>query len=151
MGCDIHLYIERKVNGNWLSCNTWVQKLDEKNRIFFTAIDKFSYRNYKLFAALCGVRNNKSYNITPLANLKGMPNDVSEIVYQAYDRWKDEYHSISYLSIYELDPLFGKGDVFPEFFAQIMDKIDRISMSEFNIIDEDHRVEDVRIVFWFDN
>lgn len=91
MGCDIHIYVEQRVNG------VWEQVSDD--------ID--NGRNYDLFSILADVRNGRGFagvdtgdGYVPISEPKGMPEDVSkgliENVCWDYD------HSHSYLSLREL-------------------------------------------------
>jgi hypothetical protein len=56
MACDIHFYVERRVNGTWESCDRWEPDEYYPGRTSC----KTSYypgRNYHLFAILADVRN----------------------------------------------------------------------------------------------
>lgn len=66
MGCDIHLFIEHKINDNW-----WC---------FGGEINPG--RDYGIFANLCGVRNYGE--IKPITDLRGFPNDAS---WKAVDKY----------------------------------------------------------------
>ena len=94
MGCDIHLYVERRENGQWVSADKWTPNPYYENR-FYTG------RNYELFAMLADVRN--SGGITPIAAPRGLPADVSPEVKGESDRWASDGHSHSWLTIAELN------------------------------------------------
>jgi hypothetical protein len=93
MGCDIHLYVERQgSDGAWSPVE-----------------DPFDTRNYRLFAALAGVRNGVGFAgcdlgdpIEPIADRRGLPDDVSESVKAASDEWDIDGHSHSWLTAGEL-------------------------------------------------
>lgn len=83
MGCDIHLYAERKEKGVWIKA----QECDIN-------------RNYNLFSILANVRNGNS--LVPISELKGLPNDVSDGVRKESDGWDGDGHSHSYFTLQEL-------------------------------------------------
>lgn len=81
MGCDIHLHAEKLVDGKWVHIvpPTGVDSFG----------DDFGYtprwyrgRNYELFAVLAGVRNYG--DITPIAEPRGIPGDISEETFQDF-------------------------------------------------------------------
>ena len=93
MGCDIHTVVEIKnANGNWIG-------IDEVPK-------EFSDRNYSTFAFLADVRN--SFN-TKGFKPKGWPEDMSEISKEMKEKWEDDGHSPSFLTLKELDE-FDKSD-----------------------------------------
>lgn len=141
MGCDIHLHIEVKVNGKW---EHW--SAPNVNR------------SYRLFALMAGVRN--YYEIAPVAQPKGFPEDASALTKFDYENWGADAHSTSWLSGEELDLLDSRlketlqpddqymgleGDVFHTY----------VFGNGFNVKkypgDYPVGVEDCRAVFWFDN
>lgn len=86
MGCDIHTYCERKnAKGEWE---------------YVAGVTPFDWRSYGVFGWLAGVRNYSA--ITPISDQRGMPEDVSEDVLGEYERWGDDAHSASWLSLNEL-------------------------------------------------
>lgn len=69
MGCDIHLYIERKINGKWEEV-----EVDEKLLP--------NERHYRLFAFLADIRNLRCFpshleNINSQFENRGIPEDTS--------------------------------------------------------------------------
>lgn len=110
MGCDIHCYAEVKTNNKWKKVgsifkNPWYiwykdnNKEVPKNEKEFTD-SPYDGRNYNLFSILAGVRND--YNILPISNPKGLPNDISNEVRGKYSVWEDDGHSASWLTTKEL-------------------------------------------------
>lgn len=102
MGCDIHLFIEKRVDGKWEPVKggnpyfgIWADEPKESYNGWF-----YNSRNYSLFAVLAGVRNN--YDIKPIAEPKGLPTDISDIVKTDSDRWDCDGHSHSWLTLKEL-------------------------------------------------
>jgi hypothetical protein len=94
MGCDIHLYVERLVEGHWQA----VANPDEP--------DSDQYRNwlwdgrsYRLFAILADVRNYDG--LEPISEARGLPEDVSEPIRQLASGAPD-CHSFTWLGVGEL-------------------------------------------------
>lgn len=102
MGCDIHLFVEKKNNNKWEAVKgknpyfgCWANEPEECYKDWF-----YNSRNYSLFSVLADVRNN--YNIKPIATPKGLPIDVSDIVRKESDEWDGDGHSHSWLTLKEL-------------------------------------------------
>lgn len=87
MGCDIHMYVERRGPEGWehVSPEQW---------------GGFHDRNYELFAWLAGVRN--YHGQTPLDDPRGVPQDASVHVKQEEERWGSDGHSHTWLVVSEL-------------------------------------------------
>jgi hypothetical protein len=116
MGCDIHLYAEKKVNGKWESADTLSKNKyyeeDPENEQEFSLDYKDAYysgRNYNLFGILADVRNGRGFagvktgeGFNPISEPKGTPEQVSDFVKAELDRWSDDGHSHSYLTVSEL-------------------------------------------------
>ena len=105
MGCDIHMYVERKRGGKWYNCDYFVPSIEWKDAdgpddSKFTRIEMYGGRNYALFATLANVRNygNTDYICEP----KGLPEDASEYVASEYESWVGDAHSCSYLTLQNL-------------------------------------------------
>lgn len=84
MGCDIHSHAERCVNGKWESIG----------------MAPFDWRSYGMYAFLAGIRNYSA--VPPLAEPRGLPDDLSPDTREAYDGWGGDAHSASWLSVKEL-------------------------------------------------
>lgn len=84
MGCDIHVYTEVEIRGQW-----FVADIPTK---------VFDYRSYATFAFLAGVRNYS--DITPFSEPRGLPEDAAEETRISYE--ESDHHSASWLSIDEL-------------------------------------------------
>lgn len=118
MGCDIHLYVEKKDGDRWVTADKWSPNeyydadepegerpviVDYDNRIY-------TGRNYDLFAILADVRNGLGFagmvtggRFTPIAMPKGLPDDVSPEVKAESDGWNSDGHSHSYFTLAELE------------------------------------------------
>ncbi|MGG0757899.1 hypothetical protein [Brevibacillus laterosporus] len=124
MGCDIHLWVERKnPDGRWEAINGvnepelqwWQNTLERKKAsggddtyterrikelLEGTHDFIFDGRHYVLFSLLAGVRN--YYSVTPISEQKGLPEDVTQVVKEKSDEWGLDGHSHSWLSTREL-------------------------------------------------
>lgn len=84
MGCDIHLYAERKNGDVW----------EQVDGDFFC-----DFRSYGVFGLWADVRNYSQ--VTPIAPRRGLPEDISGDVLAAHDDDYD-FHSETWLSVTEL-------------------------------------------------
>lgn len=110
MGCDIHLHVEIKNEaGQWVSADTWEDEYDEG--YLSVPYEKWFYRsrNYSLFGMLANVRNGVGFAgvvtgkpVVPLAEPRGLPENVSEAVRKASDYWGVDGHSHSWFTVSEL-------------------------------------------------
>lgn len=101
MGCDIHLWYERKTNDSWQDVSVPVDEWKA---------GPLDHRSYATFGFLADVRNYSA--ITPICEPRGWPTDFKHTKpdREEYDPWYrddegymfDEYHSHSWLSIKEL-------------------------------------------------
>lgn len=140
MGCDIHLFKEIKINGEWQ---------------YFGEAD--IQPNYHLFAYLANVRNYD--NINSIAANRGIPMDISVITQCHLERWQYDGHSHSFLKADEME--------FLENFLNIQNKNSRRHYCPEDTLGtlfgspwsnfwkypnkRKYDIEDVRFIFWFDN
>jgi hypothetical protein len=131
MGCDIHLFVERKHKDKWVMSHE--------------VEGPGSARNYHRFAALAGVRFDGP---AP----RGMPADPSESVLYHADEWTGDAHSHGWFSLAEAIPIFVATEVTD---TSEEDRAYAAKWPEsyyFNILDFDPAdMADWRVVFWFDN
>ncbi len=142
MGCDIELHVEIKTEGRWLHYR-----------------QPYVDRNYDLFAKMAGVRNRK--DLRPIAAPRGLPEDVTGSTEWAADYRGSDGHSHSYLTASELAELeaYGRetGFHFQKRNPGWMDKqfgwLCGNSIATFAAGGDrwPANLEDVRVVFWFDN
>lgn len=97
MGCDIHMYAEVKRRDEWEAVGRVFE--DESNAAW--EIHPYTGRNYDLFAVLADVRN--SFGIRPIAEPRGVPDDVSRYVRNEFTKWGCNGHSASWLTVSELE------------------------------------------------
>lgn len=126
MGCDIHMYVERKIRNQWYSADYFVPSVSYKPdqwgivpKTKYQHVELYGGRNYALFATLANVRNygNTAYISEP----KGLPDDITDFVKEEWETWKFDGHSRSYLTLQELidfheagHPLKCRGMLSPE-------------------------------------
>ena len=66
MGCDIHMYKEKRVDGVWVAADEWTPDEYEEGRMEVQWEKRFTERNYELFGALSkGVRSEHPYSFEP--------------------------------------------------------------------------------------
>lgn len=104
MGCDIHLYKEKKVDGKWVTADDWAPCEYDPDSIELADDCGFYERNYDLFGVLCkGVRREHHFGFEP----RGMPFDVSPEVKSEASDYGCDGHSHSYLYLHELHDLLS--------------------------------------------
>ena len=106
MGCDIHLYVEKRVGDKWEAVpgpNPWHGMWDDEpeERLNDWIWDG---RHYDLFAIMANVRNGYGFagcdtgdGFVPIAMPKGLPDDVSPAIKPAPTDGGDG-HSYSWLT-----------------------------------------------------
>lgn len=113
MGCDIHLFTERKQiilnQEKWINVDNWklnpyYVKGNEDGEDPYKINPAYKSRNYTLFSILADVRNYAG-NV-PIHSIKGLPIDVSDIVKAENDRWGSDGHSHSFFTMKELYDYF---------------------------------------------
>lgn len=139
MGCDIHLHTEVKLNGKWEHYNCANVP-----------------RNYELFGHMAGVRRD---DIKPIAEPKGLPDDLSVITAMDAKHWGVDGHTHSWFDakeIVELEDTYSKiatAPYEPWWPEKMWGYLFGNSWGGFAKWPEDYpkEIEDVRFVFWFDN
>ena len=76
MGCDIRMSIEVKIDDTW-------HYYGEAN----------IKRNYELFSRLAGVRG----TLEPIAQPRGLPDDISPILVASAKRWEGDAHNTRHI------------------------------------------------------
>lgn len=113
MGCDIHLCVEKKIDGKWKSMDKWIKEDDTDNSKDYQYVkydDEFyGGRSYNLFAILADVRNGYGFagcdtgdGFKPISYPKGIPKDVTPEVSKYFENWGGDGHSHSWLTLKEL-------------------------------------------------
>jgi len=154
MGCDIHLFAEKRVNGKWENLNKFTKNKDyDQNDNDFgerefeiKREDRFytGGRNYNLFCALAGARSFEFINEPKIVSPpRGIPNDCCEEIRNEIESMGSDGHTHSYLYLYDLECFDWSeyGETCDDFLLEVMPKMIATGSSD----------EDVRIVFFFDN
>lgn len=143
MGCDMHLHVEVKVNGQWHHYGAYQPR-----------------RDYPVFAILAGVRGRE--DTQSISSPRGLPEDVTYLTRFHYDRRYAEWHSESWLDLEELGPLVqfmeertpGVFDPVEKWAMGLpvwTDGYDSLYLFQSSWLKVPEGVEEVRWVFWFDN
>jgi len=122
MGCDIHGWVEKKVGEKWVG----IKELRDDSR------------NYKRFAKLAGVRGDGP-------SPSGLPNDISDTAQFWADNWGTDGHSHGHLPLIEAFEVFkstsGNLGLVPD--------ENYSPWAAFEVGDDE--LDEMRLVFWFDN
>lgn len=172
MGCDIHMYVERRSNKygggktEWVSGDYFSIKNPKNPSCIPIHQELYGDRNYALFAVLANVRNRYYDEAYPYIDTpRGLPDDVTEYVKAEYDSWGMDAHSCSYFTLKELVEFHAEKAPMDDFGYDILKPlIERLKQraDEFSIIYDfewnrgmsDEMIDkmgNIRIVFWFDN
>lgn len=170
MGCDIHCHVEQlNSKGNWRVTKDFESDFYEKDDpTFGTSEYKYAKtpidcRNYLLFAVLADVRNGFGFAgrethvpLKPIAECKGLPDNVSGTVFEDHEAWDCDAHSTSWLTVKELkefdwnqkvDYQEGDAKTVKHYLKHFMEN----TLPQLEDRCEKEDLTDVRIVFWFDN
>ncbi len=133
MGCDIHAHFEIKVDNEWLHYSA----------------PRFE-RDYNLFEKMAGVRGLSENAISPP---KGLPDDISKTVLLNCKWMGSDGHSHSWLNKKEIRELYA---FHAKDFISIWEQWGYLGGSGWECFDEykeDYpaEIQDIRLVFWFDN
>jgi hypothetical protein len=104
MGCDIHAYKEKFVDGKWSTADEWVAydygANDKGQEVPYEK--RYTGRNYDLFGVLAkGVRREFDFSFEP----RGLPLNPSPEVAAESAGWDGDGHNHSYLYLHELREL----------------------------------------------
>lgn len=98
MGCDIHLYREKLVNGKWVAADKFVKEYDDETPDV-PYNERFTGRNYDLFGFLCdGVRRSFEFSLKE----RGLPLVMCDEIKAINNMWGYDGHGHSYLYLHEL-------------------------------------------------
>ena len=141
MGCDIHAHIEVKFKDN-----------EEWQHLANPRVE----RNYNLFALMAGVRNYDE--IVPISDPKGLPKDITDITKISYNYWDLDAHDVSWLGVEELVEIENQNYLWRNdknmgwlecVFHTFLFSNSLTGWYRYN--ENPQGVEDLRVVFWFDN
>ena len=159
MGCDIHVYVEKRNRdaGKWEHEKTpafIAQKLIEGDEDFYYENDINVRRNYELFGILANVRYEQPKGGIPP---RGFPGDASDWITAAYEDMDGGGHSHSYLTLEEfvlIDVQTRLNNASEAYKPQGIPTVEISNNIEIYVNSDfykDALPEDIRIVFWFDN
>lgn len=152
MGCDIHCFVEKKIDGAWVN-----QQPTEPSEVWDNESQTYVdgplvpkqthiWRNYTLFGALANVRREyPGLSKDP----RGIPDDVSAEIQQEYSAMEGDAHSASYATLEELELLTLASVLHSEATEHGVPG----SLRDFikDIFPENAEPDAYRVVFWFDN
>lgn len=144
MGCDIHGVVERRSGDKWVGVRVlgFVHRSGQADEPYGFVGDVARSRNYRRFAALAGVRGHGP-------EARGVPPDISDTSKLLIDQWGGDGHSHSWLPLSEAIAIFASTEYWPENVKEgDWPRADPASLF-FDV--ESDKVEEHRLVFWFDN
>lgn len=94
MGCDIHVHAERRDGDRWVKVELPAIESEHYSD------SPFESRQYGKFGFMAGVRNYSA--VPPIAEPRGVPDDISPETREDYKTWDLDAHSASWLSLEEL-------------------------------------------------
>lgn len=177
MGCDIHVYLEKRSNqvireeklnqifnnsekteDIWVSADKWSPDPDypewskRKNHIEYQ--DRiYAGRNYLLFGILAGVRWWDCPN--KISEPRGLPSNLSQELKEIREDWGSDGHSDSYFTLTEL--LNYDWSFWDDYDIGDGEKVGpelkqfMKSIDKMKLMCSDGSTDNLRIVFWFDN
>lgn len=108
MGCDIHLYVEKKIDGKW-QIQGKLEDADDEGYREFSGPSFYDGRSYNLFAILADVRNGRGFagvktgeGFNPISEPRGVPDNASEEYRYMVEQWDCDGHSHSYHTLRQL-------------------------------------------------
>lgn len=109
MGCDIHLYVEKKIDGQWQILGDFEREENDDGGTWISGGRFYSGRNYNLFAILADVRNGRGFagcktgeGFQPISEPRGVPDDASPEYKAIVDQWDVDGHSHSFHTLRQL-------------------------------------------------
>jgi hypothetical protein len=181
LGCDIHMFIEKRVDNQfpWEADEHHVIEVEDVvDDVEYTTTKEISAdgRDYNLFGILAGVRGDGC-----LYDIRGLPNNVSDVIMQASDSIGVDGHSHSYLSVDEFKKCLVKAgydleasdrtdafyewgswtkpdgkydfDKHPPSFTTIVNYCEAWikEIAKEDFLGIDEYRPEIRLIFWFDN
>lgn len=141
MGCDIHIVLERRIDGAWIGLHDFPyftgRSTDPEDAQYWPGPEA-TQRCYERFSRLAGVRR-------PGPAPRGIPDDASQLARLRLSEWKGDAHSVSWMSLEEALPIFIETADFRE------DSIEAKFPASFIFGEAADEIGKHRIIFWFDN
>lgn len=99
MGCDIHIFVEYKIDDTWYDGDYYMPTRDfSKTGRRYERMEIFPGRCYDLFGLLAGVRG----NVKPIKSPKGLPKDCNKGIKIEAEKWDSDAHNHSWYTLREL-------------------------------------------------
>lgn len=147
MGCDIHIYTEKNLDGDgWTSADFYTKRKYADGEIMMGIVEVYDGRNYDLFSLLANVRN-RGY-IKPICEPRGLPDDCCAEIKEEFSGWGDDGHSTSWFTLKELIEAFEQNKESGGLEEIIKNTTDRLKHFSYSW---EENTDKIRIVFWFDN
>lgn len=105
MGCDIHIYREKLIDGQWVSADRWTEEKYDDDDSYWSHEEIGGGRNYAMFSVLARVRCQEPPDISFCA--KGLPLRMSVEVERESQHWDSDGHTHSHLYLFELEELLA--------------------------------------------
>jgi len=160
MGCDIHAHLEIKIVPKDFREQVKGALSQSTGWYYYSPVK--IYRNYHLFSFMANVRNYDK-QIRPLDDPRGIPEDASLITRMERDAWGMDGHSHSWLGLDELvllknycikNKMISWGSYKDEDFEPFLNVYlfgNYITSLKEHPEEYPSELDDVRLVFWFDN
>lgn len=153
MGCDIHCFVERRIDGKWVSQNPqenreiWCDtSKDYVPSTKLITVKKYCSRDYYLFGLLNQVRQK---NDLGFEHKDEMPSDASSEVVESYKVTEDDNHSVSCVTLIELKTKLTDWLLINSREANIASETIKAFINKMFEPEDDS--ENTRVIFWFDN
>lgn len=141
MGCDIHLVLEKHDDElGWVGVDTFSGHESTLGKGYNAPVAR--QRNYRLFAALAGVRGEGP-------EPRGLPEDISTTTLLLVKEWDSDGHSHSWLPLSDAAREWNVQRYPAE--KPINDFQAKFPASFWFGIDSESEIEKYRLIFWFDN
>lgn len=151
MGCDIHIYYEKKKDGEWVGAEnvSAISSYDWGSPIGIDLTFPFDWRSYNMFSWLCqGVRDYSG--VLAISSARGLPHDVSDAVMLEAKSWEGDSHNESFLYVEEIANYKFK-EKYRDRCGDLVSAQEFFGNDFFKSIEELKKSDCERIVFWFDN
>lgn len=111
MGCDIHLYVEKREDSRWVTCDSWETDPKYPEDRPTVPYEKMWYRDrhYDLFSILADVRNGRGFagvktgqGFVPILQPRGIPEDACPEYLSEVEGYGLDVHSHSWLTLREI-------------------------------------------------
>lgn len=152
MGCDIHVFVEKRANKNLPWQVDEIHQEDADDDVPYIQSIEGTNRDYDLFGRIAGVRGRDVHY-----KQRGIPDNISQEILRVIERWGNDGHSYSWLSLNEFKDALLRDSWYQDApdngyveMIHYCEKWIEIEEAEAILLNLDIKPE-VRIVFFFDN